>query len=73
MEETTTEEDPDWVSPSEGIKAGDELGDQKVNKDASGHTRLPIPEGCLRVDPVRVANGQSGPGSESESSPGPAV
>ena len=43
-----------------------------VDSDASGLTGLPIPEGCLRVRPVGVVNGQSGPGWESESSQGPA-
>ena len=58
--------EPDWVARPEGDYDGD-------GKDANGLAGLPIPEGCLRVNPVRVANGQSGPGWESESSPGPAV
>ena len=57
---------PDWVALPEGDGAGD-------GKAANGLAGLPIPEGCLRVEPVGVANGQSGPGWESESSPGPAV
>ncbi len=68
LDKTRIPREPDWVALPEGGP-----GDAGNGKDAKGLARLLIPERCLRVDPVRVANGQSRPGRESESSPGQAV